>query len=159
VAQRWRGWLLEAGYRHDLVDALLAEQGDRPAVALATLRRLSDWVARPEFAALLTAYSRPSRIVRDQVAELPLRPDRLTLAAERDLYAAVLAAQQQRAAVRDLDGLLGLLGPLTQPIATFFEQVFVMDDDPAARENRLALLQRIAALAKGIVDLTKVQGY
>ena len=34
-----------------------------------------------------------------------------------------------------------------------------MVEDQATRENRLALLQRIAVLPKGIVDLTKVLGY
>jgi glycyl-tRNA synthetase beta subunit len=35
----------------------------------------------------------------------------------------------------------------------------VMADDPALRENRLALLQHIAALAEGIVDLSHLEGF
>ncbi len=34
-----------------------------------------------------------------------------------------------------------------------------MTEDKALRENRLALLQHIAALTRGIVDLTKVEGF
>jgi glycyl-tRNA synthetase beta subunit len=34
-----------------------------------------------------------------------------------------------------------------------------MVEDPTVRENRLGLLQRIAALSSGIVDLTRLQGY
>jgi glycyl-tRNA synthetase beta subunit len=37
--------------------------------------------------------------------------------------------------------------------------VLVMTEDETLRENRLALLQRIARLTKGIVDLTKVEGF
>jgi glycyl-tRNA synthetase len=35
----------------------------------------------------------------------------------------------------------------------------VMVDDKALRENRLALLQRIASLADGVADLSKLEGF
>ncbi len=159
VTQRLRGWLLDQGYRYDLVDAALAERAGNPHLALETVRSLSAWVDRPEFAALLTAYSRPSRIVREYPNEFALRPELLGEAEERALYAAVQSAQEQCAGVQDVDGLMALLGPLARPIDAFFAKVFVMVDDQAVRENRLALLQRITALSKGIVDLTKVLGY
>jgi len=159
VMQRLRGWLLDQGYRYDLIDAALAERGDNPAEALRMVRSLTEWVNRPEFAALLTAYSRPSRIVRQYEEEIPLDPDMFSEEAERRLYRALLAAQEQRQNVDDVDGLMKVLGPLAQPIDGFFEDVFVMVDDQAVRDNRLALLQRIAALSDGIVDLTKVLGY
>jgi len=159
VTQRLRGWLLDQDYRHDLVDAALAERSDNPYHAWETVRSLSDWTARPEFSTLLTAYSRPSRIVREYATDFPLDPDMFTEAEEHELYRAMLAAQERRTAVDDVDGLMALLRPLAQPIDAFFDQVFVMVEEQAVRENRLALLQRIAALSNGIVDLTKVLGY
>jgi len=159
AVQRLRGWLLDQGYRYDLVDAALAERADNPYQALTTVRSLSDWTDRPEFATLLTTYSRPSRIVREYATEFPLDPEMFTEPAEHELYRAMLAAQKQRAAVDDVDGLMAVLRPLAQPIDAFFDQVFVMVEEQAVRENRLALLQRIAALSNGIVDLTKVLGY
>ena len=159
VVQRLRGWLLEQGYRYDLVDAALAERSDNPAQALQAVSSLARWVEQPEFAVLLTAYSRPSRIVREYEEEFPLDPDMLSMEAERELYRAVLVAQENRAQVRDVDGLMEVLRPLAEPIDRFFADVFVMVDEEAVRANRLALLQRIAALTKGIVDLTKVLGY
>ncbi|HUT15093.1 MAG TPA: glycine--tRNA ligase subunit beta [Anaerolineae bacterium] len=159
VAQRFRGWLLDLGYRYDLVDAALAEHVDNPYHALVTVRSLGEWVAHPEFASLLTAYSRPSRIVREYTTRFALDPEAFTKVAEKELHSAVQVAQGQRASVRDVDGLMAVLRPLARPIATFFDQVFVMAEDQDVRENRLALLQRIAELPKGIVDLTKVLGY
>jgi len=159
VAQRLRGWLLELGYRYDLVDATLAERADDPSAALATVRSLSEWASRPEFGTLLTAYSRPSRITRELAGEFRLSPETFTEEAEQTLYQAMLVAQQERASVQDVDGLMAILRPLARPIDKFFDQVFVMIEDRAVRENRLALLQRIAALSKGIVDLTQVLGY
>ncbi len=159
VVQRLRGWLLDQGFRHDLVDAALVEHADNPYQALQTVRSLSEWAERPEFTTLLTAYSRPSRIVRDYASQFPLLPELFTEPAEHELHSAVLAAQKERTAVHDVDGLMALLRPLVQPIDTFFDQVFVMVEDKAVRENRLALLQRIAALSQEIVDLTKILGY
>ena len=44
-------------------------------------------------------------------------------------------------------------------VTKFFEEVLVMADDPAVRSNRLALLQRIVALADGVAELSKLEGF
>jgi glycyl-tRNA synthetase beta subunit len=44
-------------------------------------------------------------------------------------------------------------------ITRFFDNVLVMDEDQAVRENRLALLQYVANLAKGRADLSKLSGF
>ena len=159
VGQRLRGWLLDSGFRYDLVDAVLSVRGDNPYRAYQSLTALNEWVKRAEFAKILTAYSRPSRIVKDQTVALPLDAALYQEPATRRLYEAYLQAEQERASVQSVDGLLTILGKLVEPIVGFFADVFVMAEDMAVRQSRLALLQRIAALPKGIVDLTKVQGY
>jgi glycyl-tRNA synthetase len=37
--------------------------------------------------------------------------------------------------------------------------VLVMAEDSAVRSNRLGLLQRVAALSRGIADLSKLEGF
>jgi len=44
-------------------------------------------------------------------------------------------------------------------VNTFFDEVLVMSDDLATRHNRLGLLQRIAGLAHGVVDLSTLEGF
>jgi glycyl-tRNA synthetase beta subunit len=44
-------------------------------------------------------------------------------------------------------------------INIFFDEVLVMDEDQSLRENRLGLLQRIAGLSVGIVDLSYLEGF
>ena len=44
-------------------------------------------------------------------------------------------------------------------VNTFFDKVLVMADDQALRENRLGLLQRISALANGVADFSKLEGF
>ncbi len=48
---------------------------------------------------------------------------------------------------------------LTPVIARFFDDVLVMAEDLAVRQNRLALLQSIGALADGIIDLSEMEGF
>ena len=44
-------------------------------------------------------------------------------------------------------------------IDKFFEDVLVMVEDEKVRDNRLVLLQRIAALAYGVADMSKLEGF
>lgn len=68
------------------------------------------------------------------------------------------ACQEQEAAVEaalaqgDYPAALAALGSLRGPIDGFFEEVMVMDDDKALRENRLRLLNRFAATFANVAD-------
>jgi glycyl-tRNA synthetase beta chain len=49
-----------------------------------------------------------------------------------------------------------LLTQLKQPVDTFFDEVLVMDPEPAVRHRRLAMLRDIAALLTRPADLAKL---
>ncbi len=157
IVARMRGLFQERGYRADLIEAVLAERADDPFLAWQTLKDLSRWAQKPEFPTIMTSFIRPARIVKDVPELLPLYPERFTEPAEHNLYRAYLEAEEKRREVNDVDGLFALLAPLVEPIDKFFYDVFVMVEDKEVRENRLALLQRIALLPKGIADLSKVE--
>jgi len=44
-------------------------------------------------------------------------------------------------------------------INTFFDDVLVMVEDQNVRNNRLGMLQRIAALADGVADMSRLEGF
>jgi glycyl-tRNA synthetase beta subunit len=44
-------------------------------------------------------------------------------------------------------------------IDRFFEDVMVMTEDQTLRENRLALLQRVVRLARGVADFSRLEGF
>jgi glycyl-tRNA synthetase beta subunit len=48
---------------------------------------------------------------------------------------------------------------LVPAINVFFDQVLVMDPDPAVRENHLGLVQEIASLTEEIADLSRLEGF
>jgi glycyl-tRNA synthetase len=48
---------------------------------------------------------------------------------------------------------------LVAPTDAYFDKVFVMCENEAVRQNRLALLRDIAALPAGIVDFSMLPGF
>jgi glycyl-tRNA synthetase len=159
ITERLRGWLRDRDFRYDVVDAVLAERGDDPYGAYRTVAQLAVWVKRDDWMDLLNAYGRCIRIVRDQeerfVFEPGLDPEPATAALRR----AFESARAQITSESDVDRLLTALHPMIPAIDRFFDEVLVMHEDQALRENRLGLLQDIWDLSQGIVDVTRLEGF
>jgi glycyl-tRNA synthetase len=155
IVERQRALLLEAGYRYDVVDAALAARGDDPYRAQLAVEQLSQWVKREDWPVMLAAYSRSARITRDLREDLPLDVSTDPEPATQALYQAVAALPP----ANDVNELMSNLTTLVGPITTFFDKVLVMAEDEAIRRGRLALLQRVVAQARGIVDLSKLEGF
>ena len=75
----------------------------------------------------------------------------------RDAVAAACLAVGR--APGSVDDFLNAFVPMIPAVNEFFDKVLVMAEDKALQENRLGLLQRIAALADGIADLSKLEGF
>jgi len=157
--ERLRGWLREKGFRYDVVDAVLAERADNPYSAYRAAGQLAAWVVRDDWMNLLNAYGRCIRIVRDQPLRLAFVPGLDPEAATVALWNAFRAARAQVTPGSDVDRLLIALWPMIPAIDRFFEDVLVMHEDAALRDNRLALLQEIWALSRGVVDLSRLEGF
>ena len=160
IAGRLENWLRDEGSPYDVVQAVLAERGDDPAVARRTVAALAVAAAQPGWAAVLTAYARCKRIVRKLPEQYPLAaegadPEPATQAL-LTVYQIVAPSVQ---AAGDVSALVAALHALVAPINTFFDQVLVMADDEALRRARLGLVQHIAALPDGIADLALLQGF
>ncbi len=158
VIGRLRVALRDEGFAFDVVEAALATRGDDPYAARQAAAQLTAWVAKPEWSNWLANYARCVRITRDQ-ARFSLDPELLKEPSEKALYAALQTAEGELQRTSDVDALLAALVPLVPVIERFFVDVLVMDPDAEVRQARLALLQRIAGLADGIVDLSKLEGF
>jgi len=108
---------------------------------------------------LLDNYARCVRIVRDQAQTYSLDPSLFADEAEHDLYRACKAAEDALEEDRSIETFLAQLVLMQPIIARFFDEVLVMADDRSLRENRLGLLQRIAALPAGLADLSELEGF
>ena len=54
---------------------------------------------------------------------------------------------------------LAAFEPMIPAIDRFFEDVLVMAEEEGVRRNRLGLLQRIAALAAGVAEMSRLEGF
>jgi glycyl-tRNA synthetase len=162
VVERLRGTLREQGFRYDVVDAVLAARGDDPFRARQAVEALSRWVVRDDWRRTLDNYARCVRITREFEERFPLDPAHFAQPIEEELYAAYRQARAQVTPESTVDEFLAAFLPLVDVIDRYFAKesgVMVMAEDQALRENRLALLQHIAALADGIADLSRLEGF
>lgn len=159
IGERLRNLLLEQGFRYDVVDAILAVQGENPARALQAVKSLSSWVARQDWDEILPAYARCVRITRDVKRRFPVKEELLVEPAEKVLFASLQTAEESQRAHGSVDDFFNAFLPMIPPINKFFDDVLVMTEDISLQQNRLGLLQRIAAMANGVVDLSRLEGF
>jgi glycyl-tRNA synthetase len=79
--------------------------------------------------------------------------------AEVALYRSLAAAEGEQRSAGSVDDFLNSFLPMIPTINRFFDQVLVMSEDQLQRQNRLGLLQRIAALANEVADMSKLEGF
>ncbi len=159
VIERLRNLLLDNGVRYDVVEAVIAVQGHDPARANQAAAELSRWVAQEDWETLLQAYSRCVRITRDQTARFTYKTLAETHPAERELKVKLEKVEAVDRSTGSVDDFFNAFVPMITEINQFFDEVLVMDNDDIVKNNRLALLQRIANLTEGVADLSVLEGF
>lgn len=113
------------------------------------LKAIGEFAKLPEAEALAAANKRIRNILRKVEGDIPtaIDPKLFAEGAERDLHDAVeqaIADTDDALAKRDYVAVLGRLARLRPQVDAFFDGVMVNVDDTAVRNNRLALLKRLA---------------
>jgi glycyl-tRNA synthetase beta chain len=157
--------MLKDAHGGDVVDACLgAWDGTSLRDLRSRIEAVSELGAAPEFEALAVAFKRAFNITKES-ARGPIDSALLEAGAETALAERFETVRDQiREATgerRYADALKLVAKELGAPIDRFFEEVFVMVDDPRIRENRLRLLGEIADTVNGIAHFhqlgTKLQ--
>jgi glycyl-tRNA synthetase beta chain len=157
--------MLKDEYGADVVDACLGAWDGKSVRDLRTrIEAVSELREAPEFEALAIAFKRAFNITKDS-ARGAIEPALLEQGAETALAERFGTVRDQiRRATgqrRYADALKLVAKELGGPIDRFFDEVFVMVDDPKVRENRLRLLGEIADTVNGIAHFhqlgTKLQ--
>ncbi|GIX37862.1 MAG: glycine--tRNA ligase beta subunit [Silanimonas sp.] len=163
ILERLRGYFSERGIAPALFDAVAAVRPVSLADFAQRLAALQRFAERPEAAALAAANKRARNILKKVEGALPERIDAAILVepAERELHAALLAALAETdatLAARDYEAVLARLAALRQPVDAFFDTVMVMAEDPAIRDNRLALLKALADRFAAVAAIEQLAG-
>ena len=161
VLERYYRYCLDRGIRADVFEAVTATGCTNLCTIDRRIAAVTGFLALPDAEALTAGNKRIHNILRklDTEVTAAVSPHALIEPAEQALLAAVnQVAPVVEAAVHaeDEQQALTALASLRAPIDQFFEQVMVMADDEAVRNNRLALLNHTARLFSGIADLTRL---
>ena len=162
--------LRDQGARHDLVDAVLTQQGEGSDDLLLIVRRveaLGKFLSTEDGASLLAGYKRAANILRIEEKKdgrtyhgrpdphLYLQPE------ERELAAAINVAKDEAAkavAREDFEGAMAVIARLRPHVDAFFEKVTVNVPAADRRENRLKLLNEIREATRSVADFSKIEG-
>ena len=160
IIERLRGILRERGFSANEVEAVLAQQPDRLDDIVQRLDAVKAFAALPESASLAAANKRITNILRKtEVAVGAIVPELLQEAAEITLAASVARVRPEVDAAferGDFAATLKTLAQLRDDVDGFFNDVMVMDENLALRNNRLALLSQLHAMMNRVADISKL---
>jgi glycyl-tRNA synthetase beta chain len=169
-ADRLKVQLRDQGARHDLVDAVLAQQGAGNDDLLLIVRRveaLGKFLSSDDGKSLLSGYKRAANILRIEEKKdgttyhgrpdpyLYLQPE------ERALAAGIHAVKEEAAkavAREDYEGAMAAIAKLRSDVDAFFDKVTVNVEMADRRENRLKLLNEIREATKSVADFSRIEG-
>ncbi|MEX4602841.1 glycine--tRNA ligase subunit beta [Haemophilus influenzae] len=158
---RFRAWYQDEGIAVDVIQAVLARRPTRPADFDARVRAVSHFRTLDSAEALAAANKRVSNILAK--ADTAIGEINLTACvepAEKALAEAVLALRtevQPLIAQGDYTAVLDKLANLRTPVDNFFDNVMVNSEDPALRQNRLAILNTLQGLFLQVADISVLQ--
>jgi len=181
LSDRLENYLVERGSKVSVVRAVIAEQWHDPFAASVAARQLEEASGAGDWTLVLDAFARCARISKESqsgkstslepiVGTVDVTLDPVTLFATATVSDSMLQLEEEKAlwtAIKNVreevgqtvEGLVNAIRVLEPAISRFFDNVLVMDEDPAIRSNRLALVGEIAGLASGIAELSHLEGF
>jgi glycyl-tRNA synthetase beta chain len=160
MIDRLRGQLREQGFSANEVEAVLSLEPTRFGDIVERLDAVKAFAALPESESLAAANKRITNILKKSEAAIGTVSEALLQEeAERTLFAAIARvrpAVDAAFAAGDFTGTLKTLAQLRDDVDAFFNGVMVNADDPALRNNRLALLASLHGMMNRVADISKL---
>ena len=159
MLERFSSWYADAGISAEVFQAVQAKTLTTPLDINNRVLAVAAFCQLPEAQALAAANKRVANILAklDQAPANQVDASLLQPGAEQQLATAIAAKQTQVAplfAARDYRQALAVLAELRGSVDSFFDDVMVMCDDQALRQNRLALLQQLRDLFWEVADIS-----
>ena len=165
IMERLKSYFLERNdaYTSDMFEAVRARKPSSLVDFQERLNALAEFIKLDSALSLSAANKRTANILRqagiDGEGDTVLDSALLTDDAERVLFHALQSAQKDVTpliANRAYGDVMSRLAELRAPVDAFFDDVMVMTDDEARRNNRLALLAELRALVLGVADISRL---
>ena len=162
IYERLRAYYADQGFGSDQFDAVRAVEPETLLDFDRRLRAVAEFAKLPEAAALAAANKRIGNILRQagDVAGGKIDAALLDAGAESELHRqvemATLATDPLRQGNCYVD-MLRTLAALRAPVDRYFDEVMVMVDDAAKRQNRLVLLGGLRRMFLHVADISLLQ--
>jgi glycyl-tRNA synthetase beta chain len=159
MVERFRAWYEEESIKVEVFQAVQAKNLSQPLDINNRVHAVNSFSQLPEAEALAAANKRVSNILAklDSEPASDVEPSLLQEPAEQALATAIddiAKVVEPLFASRDYTAGLAQLAALRQPIDTFFDDVMVMADDEALKNNRIALLATLRNLFLEVADIS-----
>ena len=165
IMDRLKSYFLERNdaYTSDMFEAVRARRPSSLVDFGERLDAVAEFIGLDSAVSLSAANKRTANILRqagiDDGSNITLDSAQFTDDAERVLYHAMQSARKDVAplvAKRAYGDSMRRLAELRVPVDAFFDDVMVMSDDEAQRNNRLALLSELRALFLDVADISRL---
>ncbi|QAU35634.1 glycine--tRNA ligase subunit beta [Janthinobacterium sp. 17J80-10] len=157
---RLRGLLRERGFTQNEVEAVVAQEPDTLGNIVERLEAVQAFAALPQAEALAAANKRITNILKKSEGAVgAVQAGLLQETAEKGLHAAMTALAPKIDAAfaqGDFAGTLTALAQLRDDVDAFFNDVMVMAEDLALRNNRIALLSQLHGMMNRVADISKL---
>lgn len=163
MLDRLRGMLRERGFSPNEVEAVLAQNPDRVDDVVQRLEAVQAFAALPESSSLAAANKRITNILKKNEEAMPqdaavkqellVEPAEAALAARMTSLAGDVTSAFEKS---DFTGALKTLALMKDEVDAFFNDVMVMAEDQALRNNRLALLSNLHRMMNRVADISKL---
>ncbi len=153
--------LVEDGFSKDITASVTGASIDNIPDIWNRVKALESMKQKPDFEPLAAAFKRVVNIIKkaDISADISINENIFESESESKLYKAVESVSKKVDSYLDTSDFAGALkdiATLKAPVDKFFDDVMVMADDENVRNNRLALLSKIAGLFANIADFSKI---
>ena len=162
MLDRLKGYYSDQKIASGIYEAVASKRPEKPYDFDRRIHAVKAFQNLPEAESLAAANKRIGNILKKLDSQPATEVDQSLLqeAAEKDLVKALATVKEKISGdLKDQNYTEALAGmsALREPVDTFFEDVMVMCDDKAVKNNRLALLAQLRSLFMEIADISRLQ--
>ncbi|CAL9138371.1 unnamed protein product [Musa acuminata var. zebrina] len=161
VTRRLEQLLVDKGISPEIVRSVLSERANWPCLAAQSAIEMEALSKGDIFPKVVQAYSRPTRIIRGKNVDSSFEVSEAAFERNEELalWSAYLEVTSKVHHGQNLSHMLASLFQVNMAHADTFLAYMFQPEDETIKNNRLAILKKIADLPKGIADLSGLPGF
>ncbi|MDM7859350.1 glycine--tRNA ligase subunit beta [Alteromonas sp. ASW11-36] len=158
---RFAAMYQDRGISPDVIQAVSSKRPTQPTDYDARIQAVSQFKSNAAAESLAAAHKRIANILNKNKVDVSLCCDTelLTQVEEKSLHSAMQSIDSKVSELhkqRAYADLLAVIASLREPVDAFFDNVMVMAEDEAIRNNRLGLLNELRWMLESVADISKL---